>query len=158
MGAAWRVRNAVNSIRMERVRRPKTRRQGSGQTLGVYSPIVILSSPCRAGGMRPGKKLWRGHGERVFGSTCAAANDQRSISYWEFLSSGPTAQRPLRQPTAKNLAWVLRQLRTSPNALSRRQDGEEGVVALRTALDWPGRQTLRWFLVTSEALPRTRSE
>jgi hypothetical protein len=114
MGAAWRVRNAVNSIRMERVRRPKTRRQGSGQTLGVYSPIVILS--------------------------------------------GPTAQRPLRQPTAKNLAWVLRQLRTSPNALSRRQDGEEGVVALRTALDWPGRQTLRWFLVTSEALPRTRSE
>jgi hypothetical protein len=64
MGAAWRVRNAVNSIRMERVRRPKTRRQ----------------------------------------------------------------------------------------------DGEEGVVALRTALDWPGRQTLRWFLVTSEALPRTRSE
>jgi hypothetical protein len=82
MGAAWRVRNAVNSIRMERVRRPKTRRQGSGQTLGVYSP----------------------------------------------------------------------------NALSRRQDGEEGVVALRTALDWPGRQTLRWFLVTSEALPRTRSE
>jgi hypothetical protein len=47
MGAAWRVRNAVKSIRMERVRRLKTRCQGSSRTLGGYSPIVILSAAPR---------------------------------------------------------------------------------------------------------------
>jgi hypothetical protein len=43
--------------------------------------------PIPRSGMRMTEKLFRGHAERLFGSTCDAANDQRSISYWGFPGS-----------------------------------------------------------------------
>ena len=49
---------------------------------------VIASSPSRRGRMRPDKQLPRCHTERLDSSRCIAANDQRSISHWEFPGSG----------------------------------------------------------------------
>ena len=73
---------------------------------GARNDPVISNSACRRGDMRPGKELLRCHtctastavrckcAERVVDSGHTAANDQRSISLGEFLSSAASEAIP----------------------------------------------------------------
>jgi hypothetical protein len=74
---------------MERLGRLLAASAAEAARAAALSSGVTASSPSRRGGMRRSKQLPRGHAERVHHATCAAANDQRSISHLELPGSGP---------------------------------------------------------------------